>query len=392
MARHTFVLTAGVVAVGAQSFVLAPLLPDIAAGLGTGVTEVGRAFAAYGLGVLVSALGVGPWLDRVARRPALAAGLVAVLLGAIGSASATGWGGLAAAQALVGVGVGVVLPVTYALAAELAAPGADLRATGRVLTGWSIALVGGVPLSALLGDAVGWRGAFVALGVGAAVQIVALGALPASRPVQAPRPAGFGAALRAPGVPRLLLGVGASMTAFYAVFGFAGTELRAEHGDTAAVAALLALAYGSGFGLGATLDRYLDRLGGHRLVAPALGLLAVVYLALGASVAWLPVVLTAAVVWGVANHVVLTALVGGLSAATDARGPVLALNAAATSGGAVLAGALAGPLRDIVGFAWLTVASAAVVAAAVPVLARRSPARSDPARPAARREVPGPVR
>lgn len=376
MARHTFVLTAGVVAVGAQSFVLAPLLPDVATGLGAGVTEVGRAFAAYGLGVLVSALVLGPWLDRVARRPALAAGLVAVLLGAVGSASATGWTGLAAAQALVGAGVGVVLPVTYALAAELAAPGADLRATGRVLTGWSIALVGGVPLSAVLGDAVGWRGAFVALGIAAAAQIVALGALPAVRPAGTVGPAGFGPALRASGVPRLLLGVGASMTAFYAVFGFAGTELRAVHGDTAAVAALLALAYGAGFGLGATLDRHLDRLGGHRLVAPSLGLLAVVYLVLGASVARLPVVLAAAMVWGVANHVVLTALVGGLSAATDARGPVLALNAAATSGGAILAGALAGPVRDTVGFGGLAVAAAAVVAVAVPVLARRAPTRS----------------
>ncbi|MDN5750522.1 MAG: MFS transporter, partial [Pseudonocardia sp.] len=81
MPRHTVVLTAGVVAVGAQSFVLAPLLPDIAAGLHTGVSEVGRAFATYGVGVVVSALVLGRWLDRVPRRTALVAGMLAVVLG-----------------------------------------------------------------------------------------------------------------------------------------------------------------------------------------------------------------------------------------------------------------------------------------------------------------------
>lgn len=385
MPRHIVVLTAGVVAVGVQSFVLAPLLPDIAAGLHTGVTEVGRAFAAYGLGVVASALGLGPWLDRVPRRTALMAGMVAVVLGAVGSALSTGWLALALAQAGVGVGVGVVLPVTYALAAELAAPGTAVRATGRVLTGWSVALVAGVPLSAVLGDAVGWRGAFVVLGLAAAAQTALFVALPVAPPRGPVRRGGFGAALRAPGVARLLVGVAASMTAFYGVFAYAGVELRALHGDTAGTAALLASAYGLGFGLGAVLDRHLDRIGVHRLVAPTLGVLVAVYLVLGVSTASLPVVLGTAVVWGVANHVVLTVLVSGLSAATDARGTVLALNAAATSGGAVVAGALAGPLRDAVGFGWLAVASAVVVAAAAPVSTRRrtgqpaEPVSADPA-------------
>ncbi|MGH8965603.1 MAG: MFS transporter, partial [Actinomycetes bacterium] len=144
-ALATAVLTAGVVVVGAQAFVLAPLLTDIATGLAATPAEVGRALSAYGFGIVASALLLGRRLDAVARRTVLVAGMGALAVAAGGSALATHWTMLALAQLVGGVGVGIVLPATYALAAELAAPGAAARATGRVLTGWSIALVAGVP-------------------------------------------------------------------------------------------------------------------------------------------------------------------------------------------------------------------------------------------------------
>src|ERR1700754_2526549 len=154
-ARATVVLTAGVVVVGAQAFVLAPLLPDIAAGVGASVGEAGRALSAYGIGIVASALLLGRRLDAVPRRTVLLAGMGALAAAAGASAFATHWTVLALAQLVGGIGVGVVLPATYALATELAPPGAGARVTGRVLTGWSIALVAGVPLATVLGDAAG---------------------------------------------------------------------------------------------------------------------------------------------------------------------------------------------------------------------------------------------
>jgi predicted MFS family arabinose efflux permease len=367
MTRHLSVLTAGVVAVGGQSFLLAPLLPDLADSLAATPSEIGRALAAYGVGVVLAAVLLGPRLDRVPRAGALTAGALALALAGAASALAPGWEVLAAAQVLAGAAAGVVLPATYAFAAELAAPGGEARATGRVLTGWSVALVAGVPVSAVLADAVGWRGVFGAVAVLAGAQAVLYRTLPSPAVPAAPRPR-LAAALRIPGVTRLLLGTLAFMSAFHAVFGFAGAEIRTVHGGGAAGAGLLALAYGVGFGLGAATDRHAGRIG----LAPVLAVLAGVYLVLAASVGLLPALLVAAVAWGLVNHVALTLLVSRLSAAApDARGAVLALNSAATYGGAAVAGLLAGPLFEAAGLAWVAVAAAVVVAGAVPVTRNR---------------------
>ncbi|MHA6627543.1 MFS transporter [Pseudonocardia sichuanensis] len=370
-ALATAVLTAGVVVVGAQAFVLAPLLPDIAAGLGTGAAEAGRALSAYGIGIVASALVLGRRLDGVPRRTVLLAGMGALAVATAGSALAGHWAVLALAQLVGGVGVGVVLPATYALTTELAPPGAAARATGRVLTGWSIALVAGVPLATVLGDAVGWRAAFAALAGLCGLQMALYALLPATT---APGAGGgaLGAALRAPGVRGLLAGVLAYMSAFYGVFAFAGVAVREAHGGGATTAGLLALCYGVGFGLAAVVDRLLDRWGAARLVAPALALLALVYVTLALTIGSLSAFLAVALVWGLVNHVGLTVLVSGLAAAAPVlRGAVLALNTAATYGGAAVAGALAGPLYEAAGFGALGVAAALLLAFAVPVAATR---------------------
>lgn len=367
----TAVLTAGVVVVGAQAFVLAPLLPDIADALAATPAEIGRALSAYGAGIVASALLLGRLLDAAPRRTVLLAGMGVLAVAAGGSALATHWSVLALAQLAGGVGVGVVLPATYALATELAPEGAGARATGRVLTGWSIALVAGVPLATVLGDAVGWRAAFGALAGLCALQVASYALLPAT-PAAGQGPAPLRAALRAPGVRALLAGVLAFMAAFYGVFAFVGVEVREVHGGGATTAGLVALCYGLGFGVAAGADRLLDRWGTARLIAPALALLAAVYVALATTIGVLGAFLAVALVWGLVNHVGLTLLVSRLAqVAPGLRGAVLALNTAATYGGAAVAGALAGPLYEAAGFGWLAAAAAALLALVVPVTAGR---------------------
>jgi predicted MFS family arabinose efflux permease len=370
----TAVLTAGVVVVGAQAFVLAPLLPDIAAGTAATTAETGRALAAYGLGIVASALLLGRRVDAAPRRTVLMAGMGVLAVAAAASGLAPHWSALALAQLVGGVGVGVVLPATYALATELAAPGTAARATGRVLTGWSIALVVGVPLASVLSDVVGWRAAFGALAVLCAVQAVLYALLPAT-PAAGQGRAPLATALRAPAVAALLAGVVAFMTAFYGVFALAGAEVRALHSGGATIAGLVALSYGVGFGLAVAADRLLDRWGPTRLVAPALALLAVVYVALALSVGILPLFLAVALGWGLVNHVGLTLLVSALAAAVPGlRAAVLALNTAATYGGAAVAGVLAGPIYEWAGFGGLAATAAAMLAAAALVtLERRTP-------------------
>ena len=77
---------------------------------------------------------------------------------------------------------------------------------GRVLTGWSVSLVVGVPASALIADLAGWRASFLALAALAAASLTGTVRLPAGRPATAAlEPVGLLAPLAYPTVPSLLL-------------------------------------------------------------------------------------------------------------------------------------------------------------------------------------------
>jgi predicted MFS family arabinose efflux permease len=134
--------------VGSNSLALSPILADVARDLGSNAVEVARANAAYGGATALSALLLGQPIDRHGPRPVLAGALGALALAMLASAAAVHWAWLAAAQAAAGVAAGLVLPATYALATSTAPKGQGAQVLGRVLTGWSLALVAGVPLSA----------------------------------------------------------------------------------------------------------------------------------------------------------------------------------------------------------------------------------------------------
>ena len=88
---------------------------------------------------------------------------------------------LVMAQIVAGIGAGVVLPSIYALATTIAPKGSESAVLGRVLTGWSVSLVVGVPASALIADLAGWRASFLALAVLAAASLMGTVRLPAGR-------------------------------------------------------------------------------------------------------------------------------------------------------------------------------------------------------------------
>ena len=196
-----WVLLAGVAVVGAQALLLAPVLPDVARTLDTGPAAIGRALGAYGAATAVAAFTVGRALDRLPRRATLRAAAALMASGLLVCAAAPNAVVLAAGQAVAGLAAGVTLPATYASAGEIAPVGAETRVMGRVLLGWSVAMVAGVPAAAALGDLIGWRGVFVVLAALAAAMVGLYRVLPAGIPSRegsrAGVPAGAEAARRA---------------------------------------------------------------------------------------------------------------------------------------------------------------------------------------------------
>ena len=88
------------------------------------------------------------------------------------SALAPGYGSLSAMRLFTGLPHGTYFGVAALVAAALAPPGRRARAVGWVMLGLTTATLVGVPIAAALGEAFGWRAAFVFVGLIAVAAVV----------------------------------------------------------------------------------------------------------------------------------------------------------------------------------------------------------------------------
>lgn len=349
----TFVLLAVVATVGSNSLLLSPILTDVSQGLATTPATTARAIAAYGGATAVSALVLAPLIDRFGSRTMLLRGLCALFLGIALSAVVKDWVMLALAQALAGLGAGVVLPATYALATSSAPKGEEARVLGRVLTGWSVSLVLGVPVSALIADAFGWRACFAVLALLALAACAGLRMIPREIPDRREGSLSYIRALQNAMTLEIMILLAvcfAFMTAFYGVYPFIGDHARSLLGTSTAFAGLFSLAYGIGFGAASLADGLLDRSDTKRLFPLVLFVIGLAYAGIApASVTPLSL-MAICLLWGFLNHFGLNILVLLLSkAAGEARGAVLGVNSAITYLGALGGAALLGPAYESAG-------------------------------------------
>lgn len=395
----------GVAVVGSNSLALSPILGDVAADLGSTAAEVARANAAYGGATALSALMLGSLIDRYGAKRVLVAGLAALGLAMLGSAAALHWVWLSAAQAVAGLAAGLVLPATYALATGAAPDGRGAQMLGRVLTGWSVSLVAGVPLAAVVASAASWRASYLLLALLLAGVALAL----ARRRDVAAGETGHGrtdratggplAALRLPGVPSLLAVCFLFMTGFYGAYSFVGDAIRRGLGLSGVEAGLMVLAYGIGFGLGSLGDGAVDRIGVERLFPRVLAGVATVLAALSVGSESFAAVAALAALWGFLNHFALNMLVLQLGRASpERRGAVLALNSAVTYLGALVGAGPFGTVYERLGFGAVAGLAACCTAAAALIAAvfirwvqaevgRREARRAGPPDPAAPRSA-----
>ena len=358
----TLVLLGVVATVGSNSLVLSPILTDVSAGLGTTPAATARAIAAYGGATALSAIVLAPLIDRFGSRRMLLRGLLALMAGIALSAAAENWIMLALFQALAGLGAGVVLPATYALATKSAPKGQEARLLGRVLTGWSVSLVLGVPISALIADLLGWRACFIVLSLMALMTIVGLRRVPEDVPNEVTETVSYIGRLREALTGRialLLVICFAYMIAFYGVYPFIGDHVRRVLDASTSFAGLFPLSYGIGFGAASLADGLLDRTDARRLFPLALLAIGLTYAAIAPASTDPVLLLSVCLLWGFLNHFGLNILVLLLSsAAGEARGAILGINSAVTYLGALSGAALFGLLYEREGLAAIALLAA----------------------------------
>ncbi|AYD64749.1 MULTISPECIES: MFS transporter [Achromobacter] len=354
--------------VGSNGLALSPILTDVAQSFSTSALTISTAISAYGAATAASAFFLAGRIDRIGIRRSLLGAMLVLIAALLLSATAPHWLVLTAAQALAGAAAGVILPAAYGSASLVAPAGQEARTLGRVIAGWSVSLVAGVPLSALISDAVGWRATYGTLALCATIALLGLRKLPERR-VQNAAPLRLSrllAPLSYRDVPVLLLACLAFSSAFYGVYAFLADHVRALLALSAGQVGFIAFAYGAGFMLagfaGAPL---IERLGPRRALPLALATIALVYLVLLPAAHALAAVLALAVLWGAASQISLNLLVLLLSRARpDERGAVLGLNTCTTYLGASVGTAVAGTLYTHMGFEALGLCAAAAVGVA----------------------------
>lgn len=319
------VLTLGIMVIGSNSFVLSPILADVARDLGTTPVQVTRAISAFGAATALTSfvfarIGAG----RVSPRLLLSLGAAVMAVALAGCALAGSWQALAAWQALVGVTVGVMLPTIYATATAQAPEGQGGQVLGRVIRGWGIALVLGVPASAVVSDLAGWRLVYTLLAAAAALTVLGLARLPVeSARIRTGARLSLAQGLAPVGAKPLLLVCLLYMTAFYGLYPFLGTRLAETFGASATVSGIVVLSYGLGFGLASYVMGPVDRAGPGRVFAPILLAIAALYVVLAPATETLAGALVAAFVWGIVNHVGVNLIILLLSRRSEETAPLL---------------------------------------------------------------------
>lgn len=371
-------LMLAVATVGATLYAISPLLPDIAAAFGVPVARAGVLPGAFGVSLALIAPAIGLAAQRLQRARVIVGGLVVFGLAWLAALFVRDFAWLLALTVVAGGATGAVLPAAYAFAAELSAYEGRARVMGRIVSGWSIAILVVVPAMALAGELVDWRWAFGALAIGALALALLIARADKPPHVTGPRPApvlaSLGRVLAHRGTRLVLAANLLDMGALYAVYSFAGTELRRLNDWGASPAGLVVACYGIGLAIVTFNARLIDRWGKKRSAVAAL-------VALGALLSLLPWLAAAPmamaagiVIWGLVQGTFFTAITTlATEQIPEMRGVVVALLSGSTYLGVTLYTPITTQLYERVGYWAVGVEAAAGCLLAAALLARIAP-------------------
>ncbi|MFF4198045.1 MFS transporter [Nonomuraea sp. NPDC001831] len=356
MLRRLLPLALATFAVGTDSYVIAGLLPAIAADLRVSTPAAGQLVTVFALVMALSAPIMGALTGGLDRRTALLIALGVFVAGNAVTALGTGYEVVMIARVVTAVGAGMINSAASSAAGAIAPAERRGRALAFVLGGLTAATALGLPLGTLIGRA-DWH---VTLWAVAGVGLVAALGIAAGLPRVRLPAASLGERLRPLKEGRVVALLAVTTLVFlgaYTLYTYVGPALREATGGSGPLFAAVLTAWGVGVLAGNIVaGRLVDRYDpAHVLTWPlavavvALALTPVVTAALAPTLAW-------AAVWGVALGVVVVPQQHRLIALGPAAAPVLlGLNSSAVYLGMALGGGLGGLAQE-----WFAVVPAAL--------------------------------
>ncbi|MFC6984238.1 Cmx/CmrA family chloramphenicol efflux MFS transporter [Streptomyces cirratus] len=183
-----YVLGLSVFALGTSEFMLSGLLPPIAEDMGVTIPQAGLLISAFAIGMVVGAPLLAVATLRLPRRTTLV-GLISLFgLGQVAGALAPSYELLFASRVVSALACAGFWAVGAAVAIAMVDKDQRARAMSVMIGGLSIANVLGVPAGAFLGEQLGWRSAFWAVGAASAVALAGILALIPRIPLPAEKP------------------------------------------------------------------------------------------------------------------------------------------------------------------------------------------------------------
>ena len=301
-------LALGTFAIGTEGFMIAPLLPNLAADLSVGIGTAGQLVSVFALTYAVSSPILTALTGGIQRRRLLIGAMAAFALANVVACTAPSYWALMGARVLLAIAAGLYVPSAIALASVLLEPERRGTALSIVSGGTSIAIALGVPLGAIIGDRFGWRLTFVGVGLLALVATAGLFHLAqdTGRDISAVTLGQRVGAIRKRNVlptlfVTLLWGTGA-----YAVYTYLAVYLAAVTGWTGVSVSAVLFLWGVSAALGLLLGgRSTDRWGFRPVILISLCVLALAFGALSLCASFLSPanarfpILVLIMVWGI---------------------------------------------------------------------------------------------
>jgi MFS transporter, DHA1 family, inner membrane transport protein len=368
MYRPLLTLAAGMFALGTDTFVIAGILDQVSASLGSTVPATAQMVTLYALSYALLSPVIAASTAHWPRRRLLLAGLAVFTLGNLLTATATSLTLVLASRVIAGMGAAMYSPTATAVAASLVRPEQRGRALSIVIAGLSGATALGAPLGTALSSFGGWRVtmAFVTF-VGALAAVFVWRVMPAVPNAPASTLRQRLAPLHDGRVVPVLLTTLIAYAGFFSVYTYiAPVFARATGGEARALALLLMI-----WGIAATLGNLVagalsDRFGPRFTINAALTVAALNFLVIHWTSATFATAAASIIVWGLCGWGLLVPQQHRLIAIAPAAAPVLlGLNAAAMYVGVSAAALTGGAVIGSAGVGSIGYSAAVLVAAAL---------------------------
>ncbi|MFS0776460.1 MFS transporter [Neobacillus sp. 3P2-tot-E-2] len=198
--------------VGTSEFVIAGILDKVAASANISVSAAGQLITvfsiAYAFGPPIIMMALAKW----DRRKLLILALSILVLGSFMTVTLSGFIFLIASRVVLALGTGVFVITAITVAPKLAPEGRQAGAVATIATGFSAALVIGVPIGRVLSTAYDWKTIFWGIGI---ICLLAIFAVARTIPVtEGDAPVPLGKQLTLLKKPNILMSLGMTLFVF----------------------------------------------------------------------------------------------------------------------------------------------------------------------------------